>query len=353
MHAVLSSGVVVLLGAISARADGPSSALRGSASQENLASVEEGATLDALSDVFFSLAAGSEDASSEPFDNSTGSLSLSAMVEMEKRCSQGWSGLVETVAPGCVGQCAKYGICKSIGEVIKVWSGTHSKDKAKAKACESKRAFDCLLWSSHRKKCQPLIDRAPKFGIPANVNQACPRRLEETQTQDAAVAQPSELAQQSTTAGDNYDEAPALTAPENSGLPSEPISADQPSVQDAASDDDDYDECGKTALCGGVEPLALDSMVTAALSSNAQGCHCSTGELKQCGLQCFSRHSGSARSGCITDCLDKNHHSHSCSECYGRRSDCTMNKCLSKCAAQPDSKQCTDCVHSKCGGDCR
>jgi hypothetical protein len=302
MHAVLSSGVAVLLGAISARADGPSSALRGSASQENLASVEEGATLDALSDVFFSLAAGSEDASSEPFDNSTGSLSLSAMVEMEKRCSQGWSGLVETVAPGCVGQCAKYGICKSIGEVIKVWSGTHSKDKAKAKACESKRAFDCLLWSSHRKKCQPLIDRAPKFGIPANVNQACPRRLEETQTQDAAVAEPSELAQQSTTAGDEYE----------------------------------YE--------------ALDSMVTAALSSNAQGCHCSTGELKQCGLQCFSRHSGSARSGCITDCLDKNHHSHSCSECYGRRSDCTMNKCLSKCAAKPDSKQCTDCVHSKCGG---
>jgi len=311
MHTVLSSGVVVLLGAISVRADGPSSALRGSASQENLASVEEGATLDALSDVFFSLAVGSEDASSEPFDNSTGSLSVSAMVEMEKRCSQGWSGLVEKLAPGCVGQCAKYGICKSIGEVVRVWSGTHNKDKSKAKACENKRAFDCLLWSSHRKKCQPLIDRAPKFGIPANVNQACRRRLEETQTQDAAVAQPSEL---------------------------EPLAQ----TQDAT-----------VAQPSELEPLALDSMVTAALSSNAQGCHCSTGELKQCGLHCFSRHGGSARSGCITDCLDKRHHSHSCSECYGRRSDCTMNKCLSTCASQPDSKQCTDCVHSKCGGDCR
>merc|ERR1711957_751252 len=141
---------------------------------------------DALSDVFFSLAAGSEDASSEPFDTSTESLSLSAMVEMEKGCSAGWSGLVESVAPGCLGQCTKYGICKSIGKVIGVWSRTHSKGAAKAKACESKRAFDCLLWSSHRKICQPLIDRAPKFGIPANVNQACPRRLEEAQTQDAA-----------------------------------------------------------------------------------------------------------------------------------------------------------------------
>merc|ERR1711957_273760 len=118
---------------------------------------------DALSDVFFSLAAGSEDASSEPFDTSTESLSLSAMVEMEKGCSAGWSGLVESVAPGCLGQCTKYGICNSIGKVIGVWSRTHSKGAAKAKACESKRAFDCLLWSSHRKTCQPLIDRALRY----------------------------------------------------------------------------------------------------------------------------------------------------------------------------------------------
>merc|ERR1712066_892832 len=71
---------------------------------------------------------------------------------------------------------------------------THSKDKAKRKACENKKAFGCLLWGSHRKLCQPLIARAPKFGIPTNVNQACPRRLDEMPAQDV-VAQAPELTQ--------------------------------------------------------------------------------------------------------------------------------------------------------------
>merc|ERR1712066_882301 len=167
------------------------SSLRGSASQYPVAQAEEGATLDALSDVFFSLAEGSEDMSSGPIENTTESWDLSANAE-GGRCSQGWSGMVEKVAPGCLGQCKRYGICASIGKVVGVWTSTHSKDKAKRKACESKKAFDCLLWGSHRKLCQPLIDRAPKFGIPTNVNQACPRRLQSAQD---AVAQVSEVPQ--------------------------------------------------------------------------------------------------------------------------------------------------------------
>merc|ERR1712087_522375 len=190
MRAVLSSGVAMLLGATAATAT-ESSSLRGSASQDPVAQAEEGATLDALSDVFFSLAEGTEDMSNEPIEN-TESWNLSANAE-GGRCSQGWSGMVEKVAPGCLGQCTRYGICASIGKVVGVWTSTHSKDKAKRKACESKKAFDCLLWGSHRKLCQPLIDRAPKFGIPTNVNQACPRRLDEMPEQ--AVAQPSELTQ--------------------------------------------------------------------------------------------------------------------------------------------------------------
>merc|ERR1712066_521853 len=276
------------------------SSLRGSASQDPVAQAEEGATLDALSDVFFSLAEGSEDMSSGPIKNTTESWDLSANAEVG-RCSQGWSGAVESIAPGCLGQCARYGICASIGKVVGVWTRTHSKDKAKRKACESKKAFDCLLWGSHRKLCQPLIDRAPKFGIPTNVNQACPRRLDETPMQDAV-------------APDEH------SAEVNSGLQH--------------------------------ENATLDAMVAATFSSSAQGCHCTTAELRRCGLRCFSQRGG-ARIGCITGCLDRLQHQHWCSACYGRRSDCTMNKCLSKCASGPDLPKCTNCVHSKCGGDCR
>jgi len=303
----------VLLGASTARAEGPSSALRGSASQESIVTAEEGATLDALSAVFFSVAEGSEGASSHA-SNSTESLSLSSAAEMERRCGQGWSGLVESIAPGCLGQCVQQGICQSVSQVLKVWTSSHSRDKAKAKACQggNRHAFGCLLKDSHRKKCQPLIDRAPKFGIPANVNQACPRRLEEIPTEQVEAAEAVE---------------------EASGLSNEAAPADEPSVQDVN--------------------LTLDSMVMAALGSTVQGCHCSTVELKTCGMQCFSKPRGGSRIGCIAGCLDKKHHAHSCSECYGRRSDCTMNKCLNKCAANPNAKPCTECVHSKCGGDCR
>jgi len=310
MRAVLSSGVAMLLGATAATAT-ESSSLRGSASQDPVTQAEEGATLDALSEVFFSLPEGSEDAGSGPLENTTESWDLSADAEIWK-CSQGWYGAVEKIAPGCLGQCAKYGICASIDRVVGVWMRTHSKDKARRKACERKRAFDCLLWSSHRKMCQPLIDRAPKFGIPANVKQACrARRLDETPAQDA-VAQASELTQ-------------------TTEVPDEHASEDTSGLQ--------------------LENMTLDAMVAATLSSSAQGCHCSTTELKQCGMRCFSK--GGARIGCITGCLDALHHAHWCSTCYAKRSDCTMKKCLNKCASAPTSGKCTGCVHEFCGGDCR
>lgn len=314
MQAVLKSGVAVLFGATAAAASGPSS-LRGSTSEDPVVTAEEGATLDALSDIFFALPEGSGDLIGVPSENSSApSLDLSANVATETaKCSGGWSGMVEKIAPGCLGQCQRYGICGDIQRVVNVWSRFHSKEKAKQEACKNKYAFDCLLRSDHKKKCQPLIVRAPKFGIPTSVNQACPRRLQETTAQEVNAGLPSEPALERMTEEAAEDEAPAL----------------------------------------GHANWTLDAMVAATLSSDSQGCHCSTGELRQCGARCFGQHSGWARVKCIRDCLIPLHHSKQCSECYGQRSDCTMNKCLSKCASGPNSPACTSCVHSKCGGDCR
>jgi len=305
MRAVFPSGVAMVLGATAASAT--ESSLRGSASQA-IPEAEEGKILDAITDVFFSVAEGSENEKGESVENSTESWDLSASAEVIRKCSQGWSGAVEAIAPGCLGQCARYGICASVGQVIGVWGRTHSREKAKRKACETKNAFACLLWGSHRKLCQPLINRAPQIGLPRNVNQACPRRLEETPAQGAQDAQD-------------------VVAPEA------PVAH--------ASEDN----------LGLHENVTLDAMVTAALSSSAGGCHCSGGELRQCGLRCFSKR-GSVRVACITDCLDARH-PHWCSSCYARRSDCALNKCFNKCSAAPGAQRCLDCVHGKCGGECR
>merc|ERR1712228_1054800 len=85
MRAVVSSAVAMLLGATAASAT-ESSSLRGSASQA-VAEAEEGKTLDALSDVFSSLAEGSEGEKSGPIENSTESWDLSASAEAMKGCS--------------------------------------------------------------------------------------------------------------------------------------------------------------------------------------------------------------------------------------------------------------------------
>jgi len=321
MRAVLSSGAAMLLSASAATADGQGS-LRGTASVDPIVESEEGATLDALSEIFFAVEDGSIETSKVTLENSTASsleLFATGAVEMAT-CSQGWSRMVESIAPGCLGQCQQFGICQSIGSVLNVWLGTHNKKKAKSQACKNEPAFDCLLWSSHRGKCQPLIDRAPKYGFPLRPD--CPRRLDEMPVPDAAAQVPEVVA-------------PRL-AEESQGGHSLEQGAEQATEQEP-----------------GARPanMTVDAIVMATLSS-ASGCECSTGELRQCGGQCLTR-KGAARVNCITDCLVGKKHGHSCSECYGRRSDCTLSNCFGKCAFRPNSNNCIDCVHSKCGGDCR
>merc|ERR1712226_879660 len=163
------------------------------ASIASIVESEEGATLDALSEIFFAL----EDANmgTSKVENSTTSVGLSANVAAEMaRCSQGWSASVESFAPGCLAQCQQFGICQSVGSVLSVWLRTHNKKKARQAACKNERAFDCLLWSSHRGKCQPLINRAPRYGLPTSASQACPRRLDELPARDAVVPVPEVVA---------------------------------------------------------------------------------------------------------------------------------------------------------------
>lgn len=331
MRAVLSSGVALLLSTSAAIADGQGS-LRGSASDHSIVEDEEGATVDALSEIFFAAEDGSIETSKVPLQNITTSLGLSANVAVEMaRCAQGWSGMVESIAPGCLAQCQQFGICQSVGSVLDVWLRTHDKNKAKRQACKNERAFDCLLWSSHKGKCQPLIDRAPKYGLPASVNQACPRRLDEMPAQDVAAPLPEAVAPQA----EFREDAPWIR--ESQGGHSLEQGAEEATEQDSG------------AL---PENATVDAMVMAALSSGTSACLCSDGELRKCGGQCLTK-KGGARIDCITDCLDGKNHEHACSECYGRRSDCTLSNCFSKCVLSAKSKGCTDCVHSKCGGDCR
>merc|ERR1712003_377362 len=109
-----------------------------------------------------------------------------------------------------------------------------------------------------------------------------------------------------------------------------------------------HDEHASEDTLGLHENVTLDLMVAAALSASSEGCHCSTGEMRNCGSRCLSRH-GSARIDCITSCLDASHHAHWCSQCYARRADCSMNHCFNNCAVNSYWSRCTDCVHSHCG----
>merc|ERR1712113_492233 len=149
----------------------------------------------------------------------------------------------------------------------------------------------------HRSKCQPLIARAPKYGIPTSVGQACHhRRLD-------------------------------------------------------AVDGDVVENAQEEALH---DNATLDAIVNASLSNAASGCYASEGALRTCGMRCFGKHKGSVRVKCIADCLKTTiHQSASCCACYGQRSDCTLSKCFKPCARSATGSECLNCVHSKCGGDCR
>jgi len=101
-------------------------------------------------------------------------LTLSAEVAAEAsaalgKCHGRYMGALEGLAPGCLGQCARQGICGAFGRAISAF-GSKKKDKAAAKAsvCRDKRAFACLLQGSHRAKCRALYGPARGFGIPTS-----------------------------------------------------------------------------------------------------------------------------------------------------------------------------------------
>merc|ERR1712050_762033 len=206
-----------------------------------------------------------------------------------------------------------------------------------------------------------MIDRAPKFGVPTSVNQACPRRLDEMPAQDAAAQEP--VAQQH-----SAEQVAKEAAREDSVMRQENMTLDyvggpKRRLQEMGSAAPEFvaqqnsaEQVAKEAAHEDSvvrqENMTLDYVGLATLSSEAQGCQCSSGGLRECGSKCLTK-SGDARVDCITACLRAKNHPHACSECYGRRSECTLSNCLGKCALRPDSKGCTDCVHAKCVGDCR
>lgn len=110
-----------------------------------------------------------------PLDKNTGpsladDVILSASVAAESsRCSQGWAGLVEGIAPGCLGQCQSRGICRGISAVVSTWTKTHDKRQVKRSVCENSYPFECLLWDQHRSKCKKLLEKGPQFGMPTSV----------------------------------------------------------------------------------------------------------------------------------------------------------------------------------------
>ena len=75
------------------------------------------------------------------------------------------------------------------------------------------------------------------------------------------------------------------------------------------------------------------------------GCYENKPALKRCGTQCFSKPN---KFQCAFDCL-KAYMSRSCARCFGHKVQCTIAKCLSKCAGNSESYACTSCVRSKCG----
>merc|ERR1712050_738946 len=156
------------------RASTTTTALRGSAERGELvpASVpaSEAEALDALSDIMFSSedsAASSESPVASAAENYTGLPSLSAeLAAGSGRCHQAWSHQVESMAPGCLGQCQSHGICGTVDRAINKWLQTHSKTKARQAACTNRKALECLTRGSHRAKCQGLINKAPAMASP-------------------------------------------------------------------------------------------------------------------------------------------------------------------------------------------
>ncbi|CAK9011987.1 Ubiquitin carboxyl-terminal hydrolase 8 [Durusdinium trenchii] len=121
---------------------------------------------------------------------------------------------------------------------------------------------------------------------------------------------------------------------------------------------EDFDEDVSEVLAEVAFPLkeeltALTSNETAKTephSSEPQersgGCWEDQSALKSCGTQCYTQPN---RKRCATQCLRGRGMSYNCAVCFGDKVDCTIKKCLSKCAANAQSYECKSCVRSKCG----
>ena len=82
-------------------------------------------------------------------------------------------------------------------------------------------------------------------------------------------------------------------------------------------------------------------------SEKSAGCYEDRRALKACGTQCFSAQN---RGRCARRCLRNTWGmSANCANCFGDKVDCTIRKCLPKCAGNSEAWKCTNCVRTKCG----
>eukprot|EP00439_Symbiodinium_sp_Y106_P038801 s1129_g4.t1 len=79
---------------------------------------------------------------------------------------------------------------------------------------------------------------------------------------------------------------------------------------------------------------------------SGSGCFEVQALMKTCGTQCYS---SSSQATCAAGCLTGKGVSPGCASCFGRKISCTIKRCLSGCAADPNGAACTSCVASKCG----
>ena len=83
-----------------------------------------------------------------------------------------------------------------------------------------------------------------------------------------------------------------------------------------------------------------------ASTRSGSGCFEVQALMKTCGTRCYS---SSNQATCAAGCLTGKGVSPGCASCFGRKISCTIKRCLSGCAADPNGAACTSCVASKCG----
>lgn len=69
------------------------------------------------------------------------------------------------------------------------------------------------------------------------------------------------------------------------------------------------------------------------------------GDLRLCGLQCFSQ---SDRATCSASCLHDLNYGWSCAGCLGQKIDCVIVNCLRPCHTNANSEACRGCVRDTC-----